>query len=182
MERWKIFEIYGFTFWVSDQGNVMNWATGKYMYLRPNAEGYLTVRRQKDHSSRSIRVHRMVADCFVENPDNKPHVNHKDGVKYNNHYTNLEWVTHKENIQHAHDIGLVCRQGVNNSRATLTEDQVHEVCEWFQDNPSKSAKDASEIFQIKVQILAKIRCGFNWSHIRCLYKIPPLTSRAKFID
>lgn len=53
-------------------------------------------------------VHRIVAACFVENKLNLPCVNHKDGIRNNNHYTNLEWVTNKENVSHAWENGLRC--------------------------------------------------------------------------
>lgn len=50
--------------------------------------------------NKKIRVHRLVTDAFIPNPDNKPHVNHKDGNKCNNVVTNLEWSTVEENNDH----------------------------------------------------------------------------------
>ena len=141
-------------------------------------DGYRTV----TIGGKTIHTHRLVAAAWLEPEGDADVVNHIDGVKSNNHYTNLEWCTHQENMQHAHDTGLCLRKGQHNSRATLTESIVHEICQWFQDNPTLGAKAATEIFNVPFGILSKIRSGQTWQHIRSLYKILPLTGRAKFND
>ena len=69
-----------------------------------NHNGYSMI--DVGHKKR-YRVHRLVALGFIPNPDNKPTVNHKDGNKHNNHVSNLEWATYKEQMQHANRIGLM---------------------------------------------------------------------------
>lgn len=62
----------------------------------------------KDESGKKHykRVHRLVANTFIENPNNLPQVNHKDGNKLNNKVDNLEWCSNRENTQHGYDNGL----------------------------------------------------------------------------
>ena len=182
LEEWKVCEIGDYRFIVSNFGNVCNWHTKKNMYLQPDRLGYLTVKQQVKLKIKTFKVHRLVAYSFITNPENKPCVNHKDGVKFNNLVSNLEWNTYRENSQHAHDTGLVSRKGSKNSRATTDEATVHKICQWYQDNPRCGAKEAQSVFEISLKILTKIRCGESWKHVRHLYTIPPLTSRAKFID
>ena len=69
---------------------------------RVNNRGYLTVCFNKQ----TFMVHRLVATAYCENPEDKPFVNHKDGNKLNNHYSNLEWCTQAENLKHARETGL----------------------------------------------------------------------------
>ena len=61
-----------------------------------NNSGYLNVKLEGKHHG----VHRLVAEAFIPNPENKGDVNHKDGNKHHNHEANLEWATRKENINH----------------------------------------------------------------------------------
>lgn len=68
--------------------------------------GYKTVVLTKDKKKNSFLLHRLIAQTFIPNPENKPCVKHKDGNKLNNCIENLEWVTHKENSMHGWANGL----------------------------------------------------------------------------
>lgn len=68
------------------------------------SKGYLKVKLNKNSKSKWFLVHRLVAQAFIPNPENKPQVNHKDGNKFNNCVENLEWNTNSENQLHSYRI------------------------------------------------------------------------------
>ena len=68
--------------------------------------GYRSVSMQKNKKQYNRLVHRLVAQAFIQNPEGKKEVNHKDGDKENNSVENLEWMTPQENIKHARETGL----------------------------------------------------------------------------
>lgn len=94
---------------VSDEGKVYS-IHGRELKPRDNGRGYLYVQICGFDGKRKEYIHRLVARAFIENPDEKPCVNHKDGNKTNNCAANLEWCTHKENTKHAAQILGVLNQ------------------------------------------------------------------------
>lgn len=106
-EYWKPIE--GFeNYEVSNLGQVRSFYTREAKVLKPsiNKDGYLKVGLRKDGKQYLKSIHRLVATAFIPNPEDKLQVNHIDGDKQNNTVFNLEWVTCKENIQHAWNTGL----------------------------------------------------------------------------
>jgi hypothetical protein len=106
--RWKPYIYKGEVtkYEVSDTGLVRNGDTLEVLQDADDGSGYRIVSIITKNGRVSRRVHRMVAETFIANPDNKPQVNHIDGNKSNNSVVNLEWVTAQENIEHAIDTGL----------------------------------------------------------------------------
>lgn len=75
------------------------------MLIQMNSGGYRQVSLGRG-KNQSVNIHRLVATAFLPNPENKKTVNHIDGNKSNNHISNLEWATYKENNNHAQRLGL----------------------------------------------------------------------------
>lgn len=92
---------------ISDEGEVRKRTTGLILKSGKTRNGYLAVTLREDNGGcRRAYVHRLVAETYLPNPENKSDVNHKDGNKLNNHLDNLEWATRSENLKHAYDMGL----------------------------------------------------------------------------
>lgn len=93
---------YETNYYITENGDCYNSKTGKYLKGQISNSGYLNYNLSlTSENKKRYYAHRLVALMFLDNPQNLPEVNHKDGNKLNNNITNLEWVTSKENIQHS---------------------------------------------------------------------------------
>ena len=99
---------------MSNNGRVRNIKTKRELALVVGSTGYHKVGLYKNGKRTHISVHILVAKAFIDNPENKPQVNHIDGIKTNNSVENLEWVTAFENTMHAFNTGL--RRGSDHNK------------------------------------------------------------------
>ena len=121
-EEWKDIEGYENLYQVSNFGRVKSLPKekqfGNSFYItkekilenQRDKDGYLEVNLYKNKKGKHYKIHRLVAKAFILNLENKPEVNHIDGNKENNCVINLEWVSPKENINHAYDTELIKRR------------------------------------------------------------------------
>lgn len=84
---------------VSNFGNLMNVETQKFLKQRNDTKGYVIVTISKDGIRKDYRLHRLIAEHFIDNPDNLPIIDHIDGNKSNNEISNLRWATQQTNCQ-----------------------------------------------------------------------------------
>lgn len=138
VEYWKNIKGYEGFYKISNKGRVLSVArtflrndgrkyTVKPKILNPSIDkdGYLRIELNKVGKSKKYHIHRLVGNAFVTNTDNKPEINHIDGIKTNNASINLEWVTSKENSVHAAKLGLLPDQyGGANPNAKLSKSDV----------------------------------------------------------
>lgn len=99
-EIWKDIEEYEGIYQVSNLGRVKRVTTGRILKGWKDGYGYLTVKLCKNGIVSNKTIHRLVAQVFIPNTENKPEVNHIDEDKTNNRVDNLEWSTAKENSNH----------------------------------------------------------------------------------
>jgi NUMOD4 motif/HNH endonuclease len=139
VEKWVSIPGYERYYQVSDAGNIRSLSRfikakdgrnrrirGRVLKFKVNHCGYLTVCLCRGGKKEYPYIHRLVAEAFIPNPNNLPQVNHITGNKTDNAMSNLEWVTHQQNVQHAYAIGLSNNQGGNHTYAVGVVDNTLE--------------------------------------------------------
>lgn len=115
---------------VDDKGNVFSLKRANKFKMKQNIDsiGYPSVHLCKDGKCKRHNVHRLVAEAFLPNPENKPCVNHINSVRHDNRLENIEWATYSENNQHAKDYGYnPAVYGQDTSAAALTNEQARDI-------------------------------------------------------
>lgn len=164
---------------VSNTGLVKDSRTNKLLQLSTMYKGYIYVYLPVTHNT--YFVHRFVAQAFVPNPENKPEVNHINGIKTCNWYKNLEWNTRQENIQHAVRTGLFYTgKGEDANSSIYTNAQIHKVCSLLEKKLLNT--DIAKLTGVDPWTISKIKIKNCWTQISDLYNIPKAIQNAKGSD
>lgn len=169
-EKWKVIPNYS-KYECSTHGRIktFNWkGTGKEAIMKPahDKSGYLrTMLKGDDGNYHTIKVHRIVAQTFLEQSQDKVEVNHKNGIKDDNRVENLEWVTRSENIAHSLANGLqVPFKGEEVGTSKLTEKEVLEIREKFVPRKYSRVKLAKE-YNVTEATIKDILYKRTWKHL-----------------
>lgn len=139
---------------ITTKGEIINKRNRHKLIPQPNGKGYLRV----SIGGQIKFVHRLVAEMYIPNPENKPQVNHKDGNKTNNCVENLEWVTNQENRTHARQNGLQCC-GENCKWAKLNWDKVRFIRE---NKDTLSVNELKTMFGVSRTAIEWVIKGKSW--------------------
>ena len=134
-EVWEDIKGFEGLYQISNFGNVKSFYKDKILKGRPDKDGYYRVCFYKNKKSKEMKIHRLVAQAFIPNPENFPQVNHIDGNKLNNCVSNLEWCTAKYNINHACKLGLF-------------ENNRKKASEWSKKNAFKNHNKVLEMYTV----------------------------------
>lgn len=132
----------------------------------PGPLGYVFVALSLLGQNHRVGVHQLVAQEFIANPENKRCVNHKNGNRGDNRLENLEWMTHKENTQHAMDsLGWTAKRerGQNHHKAKLTDVAVLSIR--ARAAAGEMLKDLAVEFGVHPSTLSSIVSRRIWTHI-----------------
>jgi TATA-binding protein-associated factor Taf7 len=160
-------EIESSGYYITDSGEVYS-RRGNKLCPVLNHKGYLTVKIFYEKGKYKTKfVHRLVAEAFIENPNNLETVNHKNGVKTDNTKDNLEWMSRLDNTKHAANV-LQAQKGDKATNLTINSDIAREICKLLEKDMRNI--DISVLLNVPKNIVRDIRIRKTWTHLSKEYK------------
>lgn len=149
---------------ICENGTVINLKSGKLLKpeITKKGKGYPRVTLCAYGVTKRFFIHRLVAELFIPRENDKTEVNHIDDNHLNCHKSNLEWVTHRENVDHA-TINELVAVGERNGASEHTDAQIHYVCTLLAQGIS--TKQIIELTEVSIHTLKKVRAHKGWSHV-----------------
>ena len=181
-EIWKDIPDYEGSYQVSNMGRVrsvdrvvtfndgsMRKYKGKVLKPAITHRGYERVVLCIDNGLTNKTVHRLVLETFKPHVNmNDLEVNHMDGNKLNNHLTNLEWLTRRDNMLHAHNTGLINNKGERNPNAKFSKVDILEILERL--DTGELHKDIGLDYGVSAKYIYHISTGHRWRSVKEEYE------------
>jgi len=145
-------------------GNSVINEKGKELKPQKNTSGYLYVNLCHNSKSTKKYIHRLKAFAFIDNKQNSKEVNHIDGNKLNNEINNLEWVTSKENKEHAFKNNINNYKGENHKLSKLTSTDVLNIRKEYAESKITHSKLAFN-YGVNQSAITRVINKTSWSHI-----------------
>lgn len=174
MEQWKDITDFEGLYQVSNLGNIKSIARvstigrrlkERMLSLKVNKDnGYVYVSLFRQGKTYNKRVHILVAQEWVKNPNKLPIVHHKDADKENNKVNNLQWATQKTNVNESIKAGNMKVTGSEHPQAKLTEESVYEIKELLA-TTKLTQKSIAERYGVEKSAISKIKRNITWTHV-----------------
>jgi hypothetical protein len=161
-----IIEGYNSLYVIYENGEIYNMRTGKKVKPYTNNVGYYRVGFYKDGKRIQKYLHRLLAEAFIPNLENKEFINHIDGNPANNDLSNLEWCTRSENTLHAYKLGLnytTPMYGEQNRNSILNNNIVLDIRKKY--NSGIKQTEIAKNYNISRQIVNGIVKNKTWKHL-----------------
>jgi len=150
MEEWRKIENYNYS--ISTLGRVRNDDTNKYLSIQTDYNGYKYVQLNKNKKKKNIRIHRLIACAFLDNPENNPVVDHINRIKDDNRLENLRWCTRSGNSQNT---GVYTNNKLQEKNICKYSDREYYYCEIMKDGKRfrKRFKTLNEAIEFRDEML-----------------------------
>jgi len=155
-------------YFVDECGTIFSFRRKMPVAMRPylTKHGYLRTKIANESGIKWFMAHRLIAMAWIPQPADTVEINHIDGIKNNNHPSNLEWVSKARNVQHAFELGLnKPLRGSTNGNAKLNERQVVEIKQELKNYRQGILTELGDKYGVSKQAIDLIHRGKNWAHI-----------------
>lgn len=157
-------DIFNGQYTLYEDGRVYSNKRKRFIKPYPQYRGYLLMGLSQSGKYCVFTQHRLVATYFLPNPEKYTEINHKDGVKTNNHVSNLEWCTHDQNMKHAVENALMAN-GSKHHSSKLTENSVREIRRLYAQG-GLTHKSLGQKYGVHPSCITEIINLKSWSHVR----------------